>query len=423
MNLQYDLVASATAYVVDPCYFKKNPEIVDTYRKFISHVNNRYDNQRFSVLFNAYVEPRDGDSWRDHFSHDDLKIYADSGGLQMITLGREVTEEIKDKIYNTQARSSDYAMIFDEIPAIKLSDKTLKNSSSRLFDADSFEECAIKTAKNVIHQIDVFDSLGVSTKPLLILQGNDTNWYQKWLDICLATMGPSYYNRLSGLAFGTPVYGNGLIEDIERLFWVKDIHAPEHLKNHIHLLGVGSINRFIIASILRSSGILPADVLLSYDSSKLTGGTRWGEYHIHHKVKRFWRHDPTGLDVFIDEARKLCKTIGSEFCEAHLRSVILHSQEIRDGNEEKEFIKAKLDLAYVQAFITSAYGFMESLEAFKDRKQIEKHCKHKALLPLLDIKDTSHFNDWKREASKILKSEKVQSKSSYVEPSTLEEFF
>jgi hypothetical protein len=411
------------AYVVDPLLHHKNPMCVDAYRKFFPLVAKEFDNQRFSILFNAYVEPRDGESWRKDFTHDDVKLYADSGGLQMITLGKEVTPEIKNKIYNVQGRTSDYAMIFDEIPAIKLDDRTLKNSSSRLFDADKFEECAKQTAANVREQLDVFDQMGTDTRPLLILQGNDTVWYQEWLDICLDELGPSYYERLSGLAFGTPVYGNGIIEDIERLFWIKDIQAPNHLKNHIHLLGVGSINRFIIASIMRHSGALPEKVHLSYDSSKLTGGTRWGEYHIHHKVKRFWRHDPTGLDNFIEESRKLCNKAGIEFCESHLRSVILHSQEIRDQNDEKSFEYEKLNLAYVQAFLTSAYGFMQSLEAFRDRSNIEKYCKHKELLPLLDISDNDTFYSWKDEMSKILKTDKVLSKSAYTPPSSLEGFF
>ena len=422
--LQYEFVASALSFVVDPMNFKKYPDVVDAFRKFFILAKSEFKDQRFSILYNAYMEQHDGKEFRKYFNNEELKLYADSGGLQMITLGKEITPEIKDRIYNVQAMSSDYAMIFDEIPAINISngDDRLNSTSSRLFDATAFDSCAKLTANNIKRQLDVFDSTNSTSKPLLILQGNDTSWYQKWLDICLKELGEDYYNRLSGLAFGTPVYGNGQLEDIERMFWIRDIEGPEHLRKHIHLLGVGSINRFVIPCMLRHSGVLPADVLLSYDSSKLTGGTRRGEYHFNHQSTRFWRDDPVGLEYFESECAKFCKVLDIEFCPKHFNSAILHNNEIR-LKSEAGFEDSKIVMSYVTIFLFSAYGFMKTIEHFKNRENIERECKKKELLKLLDITDYSDFKNWANYAKKSIKSDRVMSKDSYNPPSSLSEFF
>lgn len=59
---------------------------------------------KFSVLSNAYTEEKEADMIRsnNNFGHDWL--YTDSGGLQVLTQGLEITDTVKDKVYAVQAK-------------------------------------------------------------------------------------------------------------------------------------------------------------------------------------------------------------------------------------------------------------------------------------------------------------------------------
>ena len=51
-----------------------------------------------AVLFNAYTEKKFVDHMKDYNKFNMEGVYADSGGLQMVTTGKAVTPQIKDDI-------------------------------------------------------------------------------------------------------------------------------------------------------------------------------------------------------------------------------------------------------------------------------------------------------------------------------------
>ena len=67
--------------------------VADTIKEFDSGVN-------YEIMFNAYNEVNAMVNYFSKYNYFGTKWHADSGGLQMITLGKEITEELKEKIYD-----------------------------------------------------------------------------------------------------------------------------------------------------------------------------------------------------------------------------------------------------------------------------------------------------------------------------------
>ena len=88
---------------------------VEVLNNKITFMDNKYDNQNISMLFNSHTEPSHGVAMHDLLNawHN---LYADSGGLQLSRTKKVLAPEIKDKIYKHQAKYSDIAMIFDDTP-------------------------------------------------------------------------------------------------------------------------------------------------------------------------------------------------------------------------------------------------------------------------------------------------------------------
>ena len=105
-------------------------------------------------------------------------IHADSGGLQMITLGKgTVTKEDRIKIYNTQAAYSHYAMSFDEIPSLIKDD-------IRYYLPHTVKQKGLESGYNLKEQYDHFSTLDTKCKIIPIAQGwgiDDTNTYAEGL--------------------------------------------------------------------------------------------------------------------------------------------------------------------------------------------------------------------------------------------------
>ena len=93
-------------------------------------------------------------AYKDHVH----EIHADSGGLQIVTQGMVITDELKDKVYENQAEWADVGMCFDEIPVILTGDRSDRNDTkARFFDFENYEELARKTGRNVKRQLEIFD--------------------------------------------------------------------------------------------------------------------------------------------------------------------------------------------------------------------------------------------------------------------------
>lgn len=95
---------------------RKSEELKALVNKWFTRVNGA-NNHSFGYLFNGYVEAGEGEILSKIISPSSVSsVHADSGGLQVISRGFQITEEMKRSVYEVQAKYSNVAMSFDEIP-------------------------------------------------------------------------------------------------------------------------------------------------------------------------------------------------------------------------------------------------------------------------------------------------------------------
>lgn len=269
-NVAFDYVASAVGYMRMPSPLsyenQKVHEILDKLNGAHSH--------KFSVLYNSFVEPGYGKALQ-HYK--EIDVYADSGGLQVVTTGAQITPDIKRKVYANQAEYSDFAMSFDELPLSFRGGKSSRlDVTNRWFDLNKFESCARLSGQNIREQIEFFLDKKTKAKPFLIVQGNCKSSYDDWLNICIEEIGEENLKHLGGYAYSSASFGFGLLEEIKKNFYVTQ--APVHIP-HYHILGVGSVSRLIATCSFVHSGLFH-DMRISYDSTTHTSGVHMGRAYI-----------------------------------------------------------------------------------------------------------------------------------------------
>ena len=249
--------------------------ISDCFRLLRTH----YEDQDFGILFNAFVEKKFGPIFQDYYKKDVYGIYADSGGLQAITLGKEVTPEFKTNIFNIQKKYSDYAMSFDDIPVTVTSNESKRGSelSTRFYDKTKLEECAMSTALSLKEQINIFmDKPESTTKPFLIIQGSDEESYTRWTDVCLSVLTDKEAEQITSIAIGAASLGNGRIEDMDKTFYFNQIKHKFNTEN-VHYLAHGSVNRLLPIALFSDSFL--KDLNISFDSTTHTMAPYFGNYN------------------------------------------------------------------------------------------------------------------------------------------------
>ena len=257
MSRQLDYVVSGTSYMrfSNPGIAKDetNSQIINMLLdKLVTGVHSH----KFSMLYNGHTESSFGErflAYKDHVH----SIHADSGGLQIVTQGMTITDELKDKVYENQAEWADVGMCFDEIPVILTGDRSDRNDTKqRFFDFENYEELARKTGRNIKRQLEVFDSKESTCKPYIILQGNCVDTYLRWYELLLEQIPTEWHDRIGGVAMGAAALGTGPLEDVKRAFIASEIakHWPQD-KMHLHVLGVGSIRRIIPYLVFCQNGL------------------------------------------------------------------------------------------------------------------------------------------------------------------------
>lgn len=291
MKLRY--VFSAPAMLrLQPC--SMSSESPEQYQKFADIVNdcvskvrkdifNRVEGIEFEVdmLYNAYTEKHMGPHARafNNFSFD--KLYADSGGLQIVTLGKPIDDAIKKDIYTAQSYA-DLAMCFDEIPTRSIIMSNGASSRSRVTDKmyfqDEAQRCAIKTANNIKEQCEILSGINDKTKVMYIVQGNNENDMYEWFKYGTDVLDS--YDRIGGLALADTCIGNGVLESVEMFIAYNRIRSEfgaGMTNNHIHLLGVGSVGRLMPLLWVKDS-LLPEDITVSFDSTSFSMAYIMGKF-------------------------------------------------------------------------------------------------------------------------------------------------
>ena len=236
----------------------------------------------FETMFNAYQEDKLMTGYLTNYDRFGATWHSDSGGLQMVTQNKTITEELKDKIYDIQANHSSYAMCFDEMP-IRI-DGTTKGMTSRLdlsnrqYIVEWAKDKAVLTGKNVKRQIEVIRKNNSDTKVFIICQGNETQDFVNYFDDVVDQLPPDYYTSIAGVALSAACTGLGMLESIKMAASYRKMSIPKGIGKKLHFLGYGSINRLRPMMYLEASGYLNADI--TFDSSTHAMGCLLGEIRI-----------------------------------------------------------------------------------------------------------------------------------------------
>lgn len=236
------------------------------------------------ILFNAFTEKNFGAHIQSYDNFGFSKIYADSGGLQMVTQNKAVTAERRKDIYQVQS-GVDYAMCFDDIPCKTF--EHLENIASRsdvsnkIFYTSQKEEKALATAQNIKEQIIELDSLKSSAKIFYIIQGNTATDMIEWFDKGVEIIDKDKLKKyLAGLAVADTCMGNGELETIDMMIAYKSIYEKykDIIPPYLHLLGVGALNRLLPVIYLSQKGFLSKDIVISFDSSSFSMSFFMGKF-------------------------------------------------------------------------------------------------------------------------------------------------
>lgn len=375
------------------------------------------EDYQFGFLYNAFTEKVLGKVFSKLYKDDCCDIHADSGGLQMITLGKTPTPELKEQVYRHQAEHSTIAMSFDEIP---VTTSGVLDFANRRFEPQLVEEKAIASGKNLADQLTLFEKLGTGTRPLLIGQGNDMDSYLRWVDIVQKQVPKDLLPMIGGIALAGSTMGNGDLENIRTAFYYTQMDLQFDCKQ-VHLLGVGSMSRFIPTMVFMKSGLYK-DLVISIDSTTHTGNISRNAYFDHNseqvKLGRNYRPDKyqtlfelcSFFDIEAESPRELYELI-----------VEHRMEQLKEMPNADDMIHKHLQARLAMSF-SSIKNTMDAFADFLHDRNVLRYTKRKMVVPfkgLGEVSNLADFHHWEREFASRIKSNPVRTQPT----NTLMEFF
>lgn len=421
-NLSYCFSAPAMLRLQPCVWAKENPDdwlrvrgaialSLDVIRKKTTKITG--ETVLISLLFNAFTEDTIGQYINDMDRYGFDQLYADSGGLQMVTTNRTITPELKSTIYGVQ-KLANFGFCFDEIP-LGLKEgvdpetgKHRSQTSSKLFRQGEFDECIAATARNIKEQTEAF--MGSNTKAFYILQGNSAEEMYRWFEGGAKILGPEHYAHLQGLAPADTCMGNGEMESVEMLsacHRIRNDFGPERVGHHIHFLGVGSPSRLLPALFLSQGGYLDPEVHVSFDSSTASMSLIMGNLTSAsgRRVRRGIQETVNFMMEFYDDMHDVV----AEFCgevdrDAFYQHALKNYKSIADminlaPPEMSTWVRAAITvmpLWQVTGFFQQAVDRVTSPEV-----------QYNALGFLRQVKTEDDMQAWRRQFSKYLKSSRI----------------
>lgn len=364
------------------------------------------DNHSFGILANALTEVHLCKTIHANEKYGAVRQYADSGGLQIITQGLDAGEDTKKKVYQTQAKYSDIAMCFDEIP-LEMSGTSSKrlDRTGRWFSASTMEAKARETGRNVHNQINLFLDEKSDAKPIVIVQGNCFETYQRWCQYVMEEIPQEKHKYIGGVAIGTGAFGHGDLEEITKAFIFSSLPIYE-ATHHLHLLGIGSVVRLMPYIISIQTGHFKEDLLISYDSTTHSSGLHFGRFYI----------DGGDIDVptHFDKTiySRVYEEISSKFDMAGI-----DLEKFYDGSrmpslkfQEKYGTRNDLIRSNVAWILTSIRNFMAEVNAMQDKKKLlAKLDKKKQNIynSLYGVKTLDDFKHWEKHVGRFVESKRI----------------
>jgi len=422
MNMKrFDYVASGCSYFNLTSKAFSDPEDTtakDIFNRVASRINNS-DSHYFSLLYNAHTEKNHADKFRANHTSDSVrKIYADSGGLQVVTQGMQITEEFKHKVYKNQSKYADLGMSFDEIPVSLLTEKSIRaDYDNRYFDQTKFHQAAKDSGINLKKQIDVFLEDKSQCKPVFIVQGSDLQTYQQWVEIAFNELNDEEIKHSGGSAMGAAALGGGTLEDIKRAFYYSQL-SDLMPKNQMHLLGVGSAKRLLPNILMMKAGLYNEDTIVSYDSTTHSSCWAFGRYSAEGQKFVNVTRDQTipEYDIIYEDIKR---NIGDDFFLTNDEFRHFINSNLTNGGEPQKTLNAQ------QMWVMSSIiNFIKDVDrGVADPDFLIEKCfmpkEQGVLRNLLTIRDVKDYNEWEGFAKPYLMSKAYPDHK----PITLEGFF
>lgn len=416
--MSYEYIASGLSFIWTPKFNRDTqPELCDKIREMTDLVVAAHHNHKLGVLFNAYTEKHTVKEVNDIFKG--YTVQADSGGLQMMTLGHgDITEEAKDKVYRTQAKHATIGMSFDQIPVTTIGEKQgFLEAAQRYFNPAIFDECAIESGKNLHRQIDVYLEEESECKPLLIVQGNGMDWYRRWADLVMKQIPQEKWKYIAGVSSSSFALGNGLREDVERVFSFSQLDVPDHMKKHCHLLGFGSAHRLIPVVQFKRSGLYDDSILFSYDSTKHTGGIARGQYQNEGSIAQLRRHKDKTYYNTIEKMDDFFENIlHTKFNEEHFYDTIICPASTwteKYGEGKMAYERNMMRYGFFLFSVHATMNMVKHMEANEEHiTRIRKSDAH-IFMPLSQVKTVADYTHWVNHVSRHLVSKKVKTISEH----------
>ncbi len=261
-------------------------ENIDDVNKLLKFTQNKLQGYfTFSTLFNAYQEEKGGKILSENNALGHEKVYSDSGGLQVLTTGKIIDDEIREKVYAIQAKYSDFAMTFDEMP-LKVVESEAAESFTGDFGQIFIDELIPITAKNsamhIQKQINKFEELHAKTKILPIIHGYDPISFLKYVENIFENL-EHIGEHIQGISIASLRGHADNKVGIMKLFdFVPKILNNDTIdskyKEHVHFLGVARPQRIMPLIMMIKKGLLPIKKM-SFDSTAITKSYTFGRVY------------------------------------------------------------------------------------------------------------------------------------------------
>jgi len=377
-----------------------------------------------SGLFNAFTEEtfakRVTESGSDFKTLFPDGMYADSGGLQVLTQGKQIDEKMKKNIYDIQAKYSHYAMSFDEMP-FKMVD------GQKIYLPETVSDCGTLAGKNLKGQIQHFNDIGADTKIVPIVQGLGLKDMSTYTLNMINQLDEHELDKLECLAVGGIQSEFELLERGVNIYKIDGI--PEKVKTHFHVLGVTGFRKLIPILIGIRNGLMPGIKKVSFDSTTFTKSYLLGNIQLSlselksgKKNRSLGKHRDNFVDDYYQQMFDFWKDCPDNIfddAEDLIQHSAFHGQynnpdipdlpvEDRCTTAASQYKSDKLGLndavkTIVQKYVYvyfNTFKFMEILEAYLEGKiqllDFMKTYKHLTLLTNLEneVKNHDDFIKW-----------------------------
>ena len=389
-------------------------------------------NPVFSALYNAYTEKGRYHGYVDFDLFNAHSLYADSGGLQMITTNKPITPTLKESIYELQS-NADFAMCFDEIPIESTSTSNSPNErlnpDNKVFNSSRHIDCGILTGKNIKQQIEYFKAKSAKTKVILIIQGNTPDDMVDYFNAIQDELDADDFDHVGGIAVADTCMGNKQLETVDMLIAARRIanesQYPDATSKHLHLLGVGSVIRMVPVINLVESGFIPSYKRISFDSTKHTGGFVFGKFLENGFQKNFGRYRNQQIEDIVKKIHSfILKPVfekqGVNTSYDWLANEVFFNKENRTWNDSDIVRRNKHDPEKMAAvagiffgfFLYQVHNFMQCLDKVASGEFVGKvpDLTRKALTELRNVSDEDQMNVWKKQHAKYVTSNRITRK-------------